>query len=287
MEKQLKSRYGSFALAAAAYAAGVLIFSAWSYTAHRGELLGFMDKSLLDTAFSVREIVAPEMNCCLHPENPEALTEQLRRTAQRGQFAGIGTAVIRDAHTDLLFAGPEAENAGNGLAYPELEHSLEQELIKLAGNCRDDALLFTLKCPRQGPIRAAAVFTAGKEPGNGAVYLALQHSSVIEQELADQMLRLTAAGAGLLILAVPLIILFSRSQKETASNLAEMNEHLQHDMELQKSREQELKDAISDLERFSSVAAGRESRIIELKSEVNELLEELSRDKRYNIDKID
>jgi hypothetical protein len=101
------------------------------------------------------------------------------------------------------------------------------------------------------------------------------------------MLRLTAAGIGLLILAIPLITLFSKARKSIAIDLASMNLQLKQDMDAQKNREEELREAMKDLERFNAVSAGRESRIIELKSEVNQLLLELKREKRYNIDKID
>ena len=101
------------------------------------------------------------------------------------------------------------------------------------------------------------------------------------------MLRTATAAVGMLVLAIPLITLFNRTQRSVAQNLSQMNSRLQHDMENQKTRETELKEAISDLERFNAVSAGRESRIIELKAEVNDLLEQMNRNKRYNIDKID
>ena len=100
-------------------------------------------------------------------------------------------------------------------------------------------------------------------------------------------IRTAAAGILLLILAIPLVVLYNRAQERASKELAALNERLEQKVEVQQDHEEELKEAISDLERFTAVSAGRESRIIELKSEVNILLGELNRDKRYNIDKTD
>lgn len=118
-------------------------------------------------------------------------------------------------------------------------------------------------------------------------FLVSQKSSVINQELAGQALRTSFAGLGMLALAIPLILIFSQYQRKAAAELSDMNDRLQHDVELQHTREEELKDAISELQRFNAVTAGRESRVIELKAEVNTLLEKLNREKRYNIERTD
>ena len=56
-------------------------------------------------------------------------------------------------------------------------------------------------------------------------------------------------------------------------------------MMIQKIREAELEDAIRDLERFNAITLGREDRIIGLKAEVNTLLEQMKRKKRYGSEK--
>ncbi len=50
-----------------------------------------------------------------------------------------------------------------------------------------------------------------------------------------------------------------------------------------KRTKEELQKKISDLERFNKLTVDREIRMIELKSEVNKLLKELGREKKYSI----
>ena len=45
-----------------------------------------------------------------------------------------------------------------------------------------------------------------------------------------------------------------------------------------------LREQLAELERFNAVAVGRETRMIELKKEINELCAELGQPPRYNID---
>ncbi len=87
--------------------------------------------------------------------------------------------------------------------------------------------------------------------------------------------------AFLLVMAIPLILLFHRARTYSIHQVEELNAELQRDYEKLKKHEDELEDAIADLERFNAVTTGREERIIELKTEVNTLLEELNRPKRY------
>ena len=101
------------------------------------------------------------------------------------------------------------------------------------------------------------------------------------------MLRNTAESVFLLLMAVPLVFLYNRGRHAVAKDLEQLNDLLQKELELQKIREEELKDAIRDLERFNAVSVGRESRIIELKTEVNNLLVDLNRNDLYKIGKND
>jgi septal ring factor EnvC (AmiA/AmiB activator) len=79
-----------------------------------------------------------------------------------------------------------------------------------------------------------------------------------------------------------LITLYHRAQSKASQQMEELNSQLQNDCQKLKVRETELKEAIRDLERFNTVSVGRENRIIELKNEVNALLEEMNRTQRYN-----
>ena len=54
-----------------------------------------------------------------------------------------------------------------------------------------------------------------------------------------------------------------------------------HDITKRKKAEEELRDKINELEAYYRTTLGREGRVIELKQEVNELLEQLGKEKKY------
>lgn len=280
-------RYGGFVLAATAYITGILLFSFWSYATHQSTLLKQMDKTLLDAAFSMQEILGTNYISTQSTET-ETVTEKqqsLTRLARYGAFNSVEVVLIRNEKVTPLIKGFTTDaHAGNG-SFP-LPSELEKALLKLAGSGANDTHLISAGHSSGADLRYAIRYEA-KYEHFGIAFLVAQDRKIIHQELADQALRLVAADLGMLLLAIPLISLFSRTQKKAAEELSVLNTRLQHDVELQQSREEELKDAISDLERFNAVSSGREMRIIELKAEVNELLLQLKREKRYNIDKID
>jgi PAS domain S-box-containing protein len=55
------------------------------------------------------------------------------------------------------------------------------------------------------------------------------------------------------------------------------------DITIRKKAEMELKEKISELEKFNRSMVGRENRMIELKQEINELLEKLGQNKKYRV----
>jgi hypothetical protein len=292
----IQARYGSFAFAATAYIAGVFLFSLWSYTAHRNTLRTHTDKSLIDAAFSLKETMAKDYVRALADGNTDTPSkfdrkqQSLIRIARHGKFNVLGVISIKDGTSTKLISassGAASEYASELHSDNPIPKDVEDKLFRLAAAGHNDADLWTADhILTQTTLRYSVLYEA-YNANHGVAYLVAQESEVMEQELAEQALRLSAVGLGMLFLAIPLIILFSRTQKKTTAELAAMNVRLQHDVELHKSREVELKDAIKDLGRFNDVSSGRESRIIELKAEVNELLDQLKREKRYNIDKID
>lgn len=294
MSDKVKSGYGNFVLAAAAYIIGVLVFSFWSYHAHRSALYDYIDKSLMNAALTIEEIVDQallkniEQNGSSIDPAFSKTKGQLNRIARQGNFCAVAAGVVHHEHITILISGSESPDMLDQSLNENLPISpdLEAQIHRMASGGVHDAALFTAVHPAHGAERHAMIFKA-IDAHSGYVYIAEQQNGQIKQQLAGQMLRTAAAAFGMLVLAIPLIALFSRTQRSVAKNLSQMNSRLQHDVDNQKSREAELKEAISDLERFNAVSAGRESRIIELKAEVNDLLEQMDRNKRYNIDKID
>ena len=87
--------------------------------------------------------------------------------------------------------------------------------------------------------------------------------------------------AFLALMSIPLMVLYHRARAHSQHEEQKLDAQLQRDNEKLKAHEKELEDAILDLQRFNEVATGRELRILELKNEVNSLLEEMNRPKRY------
>ena len=116
--------------------------------------------------------------------------------------------------------------------------------------------------------------------------LTLSHTnqtSLNDEFLRKLIIRNSAETAFLILMAMPLVLLYRQGRQAVKKDLEQLNTLLQQEIELQKVREVELKDAIHDLERFNAVSVGRETRIIELKAEVNNLLADLNRNNLYKI----
>ncbi|MDF7826569.1 hypothetical protein P4B35_21235 [Pontiellaceae bacterium B12227] len=284
----IRNQYGSFLLAATAYIAGILLFLFWSYSANRSALIQHTDKSLEDAAFAIQEILTIDSTTNLTVIERSQQHDKLVRMAEHSDFSTIGAVEIeKDLVTTLITSSSpntiRANQLNEGMPLPS---NLQKKLIKLGNAAQSGTTMFTVKSPADSTLRYAILYKA-KGPEHGTAFLVAQEDRILRTQLAHQVLRLSIAGIGMLLLAIPLILLFSRTRKKAAAELSDMNIRLQHDVELQKTRETELKDAISDLERFNAVTAGRESRIIELKAEINALLAQMNRDKRYNIEHTD
>ena len=144
----------------------------------------------------------------------------------------------------------------------------------------------SLRHEKYGCLRVAVRYEPiGSQSGYALVVA--RNIDYMDGLMRSQVFLKLANGVFLLVMAFPLIASYTRARAKSSRELAALNEHLQQDVEMQKKREEELKDAIHDLERFNSVAVGREGRIIELKAEVNTLLEQANRTKRYKGDHIE
>ncbi|QBG48288.1 hypothetical protein EGM51_13125 [Verrucomicrobia bacterium S94] len=294
MKDRPTNRYGTFILAAAVYVAGVILFSLWSFNAHRRALRNYVDKALVDAAFALEELLDSdkltelEQNVSAGNSDFLATSAQLERVAMHGNFSAVLAGTVQHKHINIVVSGSsESRSKHRSLAHELLlTEKLEKRILQMASAGRHATEMFTTTHPAFGKIRYALIYNPDT-PEHGHLYAAAQESRYIEQQIGSQLLRMGIAAIGMLLLAIPLITLFSRTQRLAAQNLAELNAHLQNDVEIRRAREEELKDAIKDLERFNAVTAERECRIIELKAEVNALLKEMNRDKRYTIDKID
>ncbi len=99
---------------------------------------------------------------------------------------------------------------------------------------------------------------------------AQQHDTLYGQLKA---LRSVALGTsiGSALVAVVLIMGFTRRQRSLVEHLAERSETLQAEVAGHKRTMETLGKSMTDLERFNRLAVGRERRMIELKQEVNEM----------------
>jgi PAS domain-containing protein len=71
---------------------------------------------------------------------------------------------------------------------------------------------------------------------------------------------------------------------EQRNNEIELLKHREHLEDLVVERTKQLEDSNKELSRFNKLMVGRETRMIELKKEINELATRLGQEKRYNID---
>ena len=288
-DSTMRNHYGNFLMAATAYIAGVLLFLFWSYSANRSALIRHTDQSLENAAFVTQEILAIDTTTNRPISELSQKHKRLVRMAEYSDFSSIGAVEIKHNLVTTLLTTTSAPNTTHANEMNEglpLSSTVQKKLIKLAAAAQSGTSMLTAKSPADSMLRYAIIYKA-KGPEHGTACLVAQENSMLRAQLAQQLIRLSIAGLGMLLLAIPLIMLFNKTKKKTAAELSVMNVRLQHDVELQKTREAELKDAISDLERFNAVTAGRESRIIELKAEINTLLAQLNREKRYNIEHID
>ena len=141
----------------------------------------------------------------------------------------------------------------------------------------------TLELGEYGELRVAIRYhPISADTGYAIVVARSTHD--LNQLIYKLAMRAVGIGIFLYAMAFPLIALYHYIQTRSSQETADLNILLQQDFRKLKERKAKLEDAIHDLERFNAVAIGRESRIIELKAEVNTLLEMMKERKRYNVD---
>lgn len=293
--KPLKGDYSAFALAAVVYGIGVAAFCCWLYLSQRAVMLSHFDQNMHSAVHTVHEILGTGKIRDRIREGrtdlPLYLQHQQRLDRYAGQcgFTALGIAIREGDRIQYILSSKGLSDAEPSAAVQHGESvagELAATIRDLAAKGGTNLVEFTRFSPFFGDLRVALLYEP--ESGeSGYAFIAAKETGSIRKPLRTLALHMAVAILFLLSMAVPLVVLFSRAQRNTALKLAELNSRLQADVALQKNREAEMKDAIRDLERFNALTVGRENRIIELKAEVNELLQQTNRAKRYNIEKTD
>jgi len=285
-----QGNYGPFALAVALYVSGAIGFTAWSYHQHSRLLIGYIDQSLLNATHSVEQILGSiSIECALETESNESLGAssqgKLNHFAEACGFDALGAIVRKGTNTWILIAGtrhagsvPQGDIHFRDKPTPQLTATV-LDLAKSGETVRVQNILHE----KYGPLRLAVRYHP-LSPDSGYALAVSQNVESVNTCLRQQAIHSGLNGLFLLAMVFPLILFYNHARTRSTRQLAELNAQLQQDFVRQKKREAELEDAIRDLERFNAVTLGRETRIIELKAEVNTLLAQMKREKRYNVD---
>lgn len=293
--RKKQNGYGLFILAAAIYTAGVIAFSIWSFFLQRSNLLEQVDQSLINATHATEQILGSVfIECAVEAETVYKLgyaanQQHLDRFAGDCQFERLGAIGLKKGTTWKLIAGSKYDRTvfGDPSLFLNLSGSiLSSSIQKLARSENETVWIQTMTTGENEERRIAVRYhSLGTEKGYALLVARSTHD--VKQLIHALAIRTAAIALFLHVMACPLILLYSRTQKKAAQKAAGLNIRLQQDFAKQKEREAELEDAIHDLERFNNVTVGREGRIIELKAEVNTLLKQMERPNRYSTDHIE
>jgi hypothetical protein len=287
--------FGLFGLAAAIYTAGVVAFAGWSFIQQRNNLLSQVDQSLMHATHATEQILGTIfIECAVTTDTAfEAghahSQENLNRFAEDCHFGLLGSVAYKDGKQWELITGAQDNThlPKDAPSFQELMSTRLPPLIAHMAHAENSSVhVHTFDMEQCGEIRIAIRYNVISDDAGYAIFVA---RSMVEVNHLIRNLALRSVGIGifLYIMAFPLILLYKIRQTKSSRESAEFHELLQQDYAILKEREIELEDAIHDLERFNTVAIGRESRIIELKAEVNTLLEQMKQQKRYSIDHVE
>lgn len=264
-------------LAVVFYITGVITLISWTYVRQHREHALLQKAELTGTTVALYELLKDDAQKLLvdGTEMTSLLAErrsQLDHIAKEGKLALLGMVQSDHANRHILVQSSTTSDP--------IDLSL---LITMANQLTADTppQTATLNHPQLGSLHIG--FVRSREPD--VLYFSALDASHCHPPAEILFAILTASL--LIALALPLAIISRSTERQLKLETVALNDRLKQDVKLQKSREKELKDAISDLERFNMVSSGRESRIIELKQEVNELLQKQEEEKRYNIEPTD
>ncbi len=288
-----KKRQGLFVLAAFIYTVGVVSFSGWSYLRQRANLHAQADQSLINATYATEQVLGGIfLECAVETESVHemgfaASQAKLDTLAGNCRLDALGAVGRKGTETWTLIAG-----GGHSALIPSEEIQFQAPLppelstlvLKLAEFGNDYFQLKTLQIGAYEEQRIAVRYHATSAQ-SGYALVAARSTRNINQLLRALAVRTMLTSIFLYAMAIPLIALYNRTLAKTTRETANLNTRLQQDFAGQKIREAELEDAIHDLERFNAITLGREDRIIGLKAEVNTLLEQMKRKKRYGSEK--
>jgi hypothetical protein len=290
-----RKAYGPFAFSAAIYAMGVIVFSAWNYNQHRSILLEQIDNTLAKGIIAAEQLIHLERiekhikSQSIGAAATVEYQEKFTHLASANDFDVLGIVGYQRGHIQTIAAGIDphknipANSIHSGDPVPPELAAIVQEMAR-TGKQQIHRKYQPIK--NFAPMRLFANYHRITDEYGYAV-IAVKNTDSINALLHEQILQKIITGIILLMLAVPLVVLYNRAQNRTSQAMAKLNIRLQEEVESQKNHEKELEDAIRDLGRLNAVSTGRESRIIQLKSEVNTLLEQLNQEKRYNVDHLE
>ena len=290
--KTAKARgYTPFVLAAI-YTGGVVMFSVGQYLKERTHILEHQDAVILHAAHAADEFLQDTLTDSLlkagslEPASWIDVQAHLNRFADACRFDLVGAAGFSGGELRRAVFGSRHHAAGS--SDPVFIENLLRPMLSSPDRLSADGIirLETAEAEPFGRVRMAYRYRS-ITADSGYAILVFRSTAPTSRLLNLLAWRTAGIGIALYVMVFPLIILYHFAQKRSSRQSAELNARLQEDFIKLKERESELEDAIGDLERFNAVAIGRESRIIELKAEVNTLLEEMNREKRYHIDSMD
>ena len=284
--------YAKFFVAATLYISGIILFSSWSYTRQRSYFQSQFDQLLSVTVHASREFIgtgrARQHIMSGTTNAPVYLQHQERfdRFAKECGLCALDVAMISPTGTFYIIStrhGTDAKAIHYGDAADEQTASILQHLAQSRTNAMPSLRFEHLD---SGHKRMAALLVAD-ESGVDFAFVAIRETSMLNSLLRNLLLKKVLEGLFLLVMAFPLILLYGETQKKTQMKLTALNTQLQQEIQALAAHEKQLQDAIADLERFNAVSVGRETRIIGLKKEINELLEQTNMEQRYSIDTLD
>lgn len=282
--EEKKNALQLFVVAATLYTVCIVAFSTWIFLQQRHNLYGYLDKSLIQAAYATEQIIGAHTlsetasQAGMTPKEISQLQKQLCQFATDNHFATLGAVAYNQGQIDTLIAATHPSTASEVLLTDHLVTILHEQIESKANNPWSG---FTRKTPKK-TIRAV-VLNRKTAANSGYALIATREIEDIRQMLRIQAAEDAAKGLFLFIMAYPMILLYNRAQQMTGKQLEALNVKLRNDVEQQRHRENQLEEAVRDLERLNAVTVGRENRIIALKQEVNTLLQELERPVRYNI----